>query len=100
MEGPHPTAHPVAERTGALTHDRVLHEARAELLLGLALLLFYRRERWQEAARLEQHQARCEREERRDLVSGQRGERAHARQIRVGQIAQTHGEDVELLLLD
>src|ERR671937_719205 len=89
-----------SELARTLADDRVLEEARAELLLGLALLLGKRLEARQEAPRLEQDEPRGEREERRDLVRGQRGHRAHARQVRVGEVPETHRDDVELLLLD
>src|SRR5206468_585286 len=94
-------AQPVAERACSLTHDRVLHEPRAQLFLRLAFLLFGdRRDRRQEAARFQQHKTRRQREERRDLVGRQLRERVDTSEIPIGKIAQTNRQDVELRLLD
>src|SRR5207245_1984337 len=90
----------VAERAGALAHDRVLEEPRAELFFRLALRDGQRLERWQQAARLQEHEARREREERRDLLRRQRLERAHAREVRVSAVGEAYGADVEAFLLD
>jgi hypothetical protein len=53
-----------AELTRALAHDRVLEEARSELLLGLALFLGQRLEARQEASRFQEDEPRRESEKR------------------------------------
>ena len=93
-------AQPIAQRRRALSHDGVLEEARPKLLLGLALVLGQGLERRQQASRLQEDETRGEREERGHLIRGEPGHRAHPREVRVGQVPQSYGEDLELPFLD
>src|SRR5437660_3570270 len=88
------------ELARALAHDRVFEQPCAQLLLRFSVLQRERLERRQQAPCLQQNEPRGEGEESRDLVRGQRRHRADTREICVGQIAEPHREDVELLLLD
>src|SRR5207237_10486382 len=94
-------AEAIAQRCRAFAHDGVLEQPRAQLIFTFTLVhLVEWEERREQAARLQQHETRREREESRDLIGRQRVERADAREIRVGEFAELHREDVELLLLD
>src|SRR5262249_39789191 len=85
----------------ALPDRLVLEKARAQLFLAdLVLLERNRFERRQEAARLEQDEARGEPEERGRLFRGELAHRAHPLQVLRREVAEPDAEDVELLFLD
>jgi len=101
VEGALAGAEAIAERGGAALHGRVLEQARTELRLRLSLVLLRDGlERGQEAARLQQDEPGRDREERGDLLGRKLRERADAREVAVGEIPESDGEDVELALLD
>src|SRR2546422_2903814 len=93
-------AKPRAKLTRALADDRVLQQPQSKLLFRLALLIVEWLEAGQEASRLQKDEARRERQGRRDLVGRPGPPRANPGEIGVGEIAEAHGEYVELLLLD
>src|SRR5688572_15140762 len=101
MEPSLAAAQAVAQRSRTFANDRVLEQPGAKLFLALALVrLGKRQQRRQQTAGLQQNEARREREERGDLFCRQGVQRAHPHEIRVGEVAEAHRQDVELLLLD